>query len=183
MENVNKNKETDFIQNILFCYKYVSSHYIFFFMPLDDRLDQQIQRDCDQTIFKHLEITLEQRQFFKVFLVVRVNHVLSGSVVSDSLQLHGLQPARLLCPWGFSKKEYWSQLPCPPPGDLPNPGIEPRSPTLQADSLPSEPPEKPIIQVQNQSWNSHNHTTGECCDFSFHKCHTLDHSSHEAAGY
>ena len=138
MENVNKNKETDFIQNILFCYKYVSSHYIFFFMPLDDRLDQQIQRDCDQTIFKHLEITLEQRQFFKVFLVVRVNHVLSGSVVSDSLQLHGLQPARLLCPWGFSKKEYWSQLPCPPPGDLPNPGIEPRSPTLQADALPSE---------------------------------------------
>ena len=114
MENVNKNKETDFIQNILFCYKYVSSHYIFFFMPLDDRLDQQIQRDCDQTIFKHLEMTLEQRQFFKVFLVVRVNHVLSGSVVSDSLQLHGLQPARLLCPWGFSREEYWNGLPCPP---------------------------------------------------------------------
>ena len=35
-------------------------------------------------------------------------------------------------------------LPCPPPGDLPNPGIEPRSPTLQVDSLPSEPPGKPI---------------------------------------
>jgi len=34
-------------------------------------------------------------------------------------------------------------LPCPPPGDLPNPEIEPRSPTLQADSLPSEPPGKP----------------------------------------
>ena len=51
---------------------------------------------------------------------------------------------RLLCPWGFSRQEYWSGLPCPPPGDLPNPGIEPRSPTLQVDSLPSEPPEKPI---------------------------------------
>ena len=50
------------------------------------------------------------------------------------------KPARLLCPWGFSKKEYWSGLPCPPPGDLPNPKIKPRSPTLQADSLPSEPP-------------------------------------------
>ena len=36
-----------------------------------------------------------------------------------------------------------SGWPCPPPGDLPNPGIEPRSPTLQADSLPSEPPGKP----------------------------------------
>ena len=43
---------------------------------------------------------------------------------------------------GFSRQEHWSGLPCPPPGDLPNPGIEPRSPTLQADSLPSEPPGK-----------------------------------------
>ena len=43
----------------------------------------------------------------------------------------------------FSRQEYWSGLPCPPPGDLPNPGIEPRSPELQADSLPPEPPGKP----------------------------------------
>ena len=41
---------------------------------------------------------------------------------------HGLYPARLLCPWGFSKQEYWSRLPCPPPEDLPNLGIKPRSP-------------------------------------------------------
>ena len=39
---------------------------------------------------------------------------------------------------GFSRQEYWSGLPCPPPGDLPNPGIEPRSPALQTDSLPTE---------------------------------------------
>ena len=45
---------------------------------------------------------------------------------------------------GFSREEYWSRLPCPPPGDLPNPGIKFRSPTLQSDSLPSEPPGKPI---------------------------------------
>ena len=45
---------------------------------------------------------------------------------------------------GFPRQEYWSGLPCPPPGDLPNPGIKPRSPALQADSLPSEPPRKPI---------------------------------------
>ena len=44
---------------------------------------------------------------------------------------------------GFSRQEYWSGLPCPPPGDLPNPGIKPRSPALQADSLPSESPGKP----------------------------------------
>ena len=43
---------------------------------------------------------------------------------------------------GFSRQEYWSGLPHPPPGDLPNPGIEPRSPALQADSLLSQPPGK-----------------------------------------
>ena len=43
----------------------------------------------------------------------------------------------------FSRQEYWSGLPCPPPGDLPNPGIEPRSPTLQANYLSAEPPRKP----------------------------------------
>ena len=48
-----------------------------------------------------------------------------------TLQPHGLQSARLLCPWGFSRWEYWSGWPWPPPGDLPNPGIKPRSPTLQ----------------------------------------------------
>ena len=41
---------------------------------------------------------------------------------------------------GFSRQEYWSGLPFPSPGDLPDPGIEPRSPTLQAAALPSEPP-------------------------------------------
>ena len=43
----------------------------------------------------------------------------------------------------FSRQEYWSGLPCPPPGDFPNPGIKLRSLTLWADSLPSEPPGKP----------------------------------------
>ena len=41
---------------------------------------------------------------------------------------------------GFSRQEYWSGLPFPSPGDLPDPGIEPRSSTLQADALTSEPP-------------------------------------------
>ena len=40
----------------------------------------------------------------------------------------------------FSRKEYWSGSPFPSPGDLPKPGIEPGSPALQADALPSEPP-------------------------------------------
>ena len=41
---------------------------------------------------------------------------------------------------GFPKQEYWGGFPFPSPGHFPNPGIEPRSPALQADSLPSEPP-------------------------------------------
>ena len=52
---------------------------------------------------------------------------------------------RLLCPWGFSRQEYWSWLPFPSSGDLVDPGIKPRSPPLQADSLPSELPGKPFI--------------------------------------
>ena len=48
-----------------------------------------------------------------------------------------------VCSWGFSRQEYWSGFPCPPPGDLPNPGIEPRSPVLQVASLLSEAPGEP----------------------------------------
>ena len=49
---------------------------------------------------------------------------------------------------GFSKQEYWSELSCPPPGDLPHPGIEPTSPTLQADSFLPEPPGKPFLYIK-----------------------------------
>ena len=45
---------------------------------------------------------------------------------------------------GFSRQEYWSGLPFPSPGDLPNPGLEPESPAFQADALTSEPPGKPF---------------------------------------
>ena len=65
--------------------------------------------------------------------------VLSCSIMSNSLWPHGLYPTRLLFPWGFCKQEYWSGLPCPPPGDLPNPRIEcesPAFPALQVGSLP-----------------------------------------------
>ena len=49
---------------------------------------------------------------------------------------------------GFPRQEYWSRLPFPSPGDLPNPGTEPRSPTLQVDSLLSEPLGKSILSVE-----------------------------------
>ena len=58
-----------------------------------------------------------------------------------------------LCPalcnsMGYSKQKYWSESPFPSPGDLPKPGIEPRSPALQVDSLPSEPPGKPFMHSE-----------------------------------
>ena len=57
---------------------------------------------------------------------------------------------------GFSRQEYWSGLPFPPPGDLPNPGIKPRSPASQADSLPSEPPGKPTRPAGSSKLSSFN---------------------------
>ena len=47
----------------------------------------------------------------------------------------------------FSRQEYWSGFPCPSPGDLPDPGVGPGSPALQADYLLSEPPGKPFKQL------------------------------------
>ena len=49
----------------------------------------------------------------------------------------------------FSRQEYWNGLPIPSAGDLPNPGIEPRSPALQADSLPSDPPRVIFIKTES----------------------------------
>ena len=49
---------------------------------------------------------------------------------------------------GFSRQEYWSGLPFSSPGDLTNPGIEPRSPALEADALTCEPPGKPLNACQ-----------------------------------
>ena len=72
--------------------------------------------------------------------------MLSHSVMSDSAIPWTVAP-RLLCPWGFSRQEYWCGLPCPSPGDCPNPWIKPRSLTLQADSLLSEPPGNSFILI------------------------------------
>ena len=76
--------------------------------------------------------------------------------LSDKVKVKLLSHVRLFAtPWtityqappsmGFSSQECWSGLPFLSLGDLPDPGIEPRSPALQADSLPSEPPWKPLL--------------------------------------
>ena len=63
---------------------------------------------------------------------------------------------------GFSRQEYWSRLPCPSPGDLHDPGTKPRSPALQEDSSPSEPPGKlenkifiPVVELWHTLNQSH----------------------------
>ena len=74
--------------------------------------------------------------------------------VSSVSSVQSLSRVRLFAtPWtvayqalptmGFSRQEYWGGLPFPSPGDLPDPGIEPRSPASRADAVTSEPPGKP----------------------------------------
>ena len=71
---------------------------------------------------------------------------------------------------GFSRQEYCSGLPFPSPGDLPNPGIEPGSPALEADALTSERPGKPKIMVISgpiSSWQIDGETVETVRDFIF----------------
>ena len=72
---------------------------------------------------------------------------MSCSLISNSLWPWWTTAHQAPLSLEFSRQEYWSSLPFPSPGYLPNPEIEPRSPTLQADSLPSEPPGKPTLGV------------------------------------
>ena len=65
------------------------------------------------------------------------------TVVSDSFGTPWAVTRKAPLSVGFPRQEYWSGLPFPSPRDVPDPGIELGSPALQADSLPSEPPEKP----------------------------------------
>ena len=72
----------------------------------------------------------------------------SHSVVSDPATVARQAPPSM----GFPRQECWSGLPCPPPGDLPDPGIKPESSALQADSLPSEPRYTGSAQLTCLGW-------------------------------
>ena len=83
--------------------------------------------------------------------------------MSEKVKVKSLSRVRLfMTPWsvayqapqsmGFSKQEYWSGLPFPSPGDLSDPGIEPGSPTLQVDALPSEPIKLQMSETENQMY-------------------------------
>jgi len=86
---------------------------------------------------------LNSRQWLKIQSGCYLYSAVLCLVMSDSAILQIVAHKAPLS-MGFSKQEYWSGLPCPPPGALPNLGIEPRSPALEADSLPSGPPGKPM---------------------------------------
>ena len=91
---------------------------------------------------------MDHGSLVSVYLISEISENVSCSGLSSFLWPHGLEPVSLLCPWGFSRQECWSGLPCPPPGDLPDPGIKTESPVLQADSLWSEPQRSPFNQYQ-----------------------------------
>ena len=80
-------------------------------------------------------------------LSLNLSHLVQPCAVLSRLVVSNSQLIRLLCPWGFSRQENWSGLPCPSLGDLPSPGIKASSPTLQADSLPSESPAAKFLFV------------------------------------
>ena len=93
-------------------------------------------------------------QFLKMFHIIPVLKIMrQNNDKKKKVKVKSLSRVRLCDPMdgsppgssiqGFSRQEYWSGLPFPSPGDLPDPGIEPRSPTLQAYALTSEPPGKP----------------------------------------
>ena len=95
--------------------------------------------------------------------------MLSHSVVSDFVKsrMVALQAPLSM---GFSRQEYWSGLPFPPPGDLPNPGIKPESPKLQAESFPLNHQGNPVesmllLLLLHRPWDSPGKNTGVGCHF------------------
>ena len=146
-------------KNLKYIYIYIYTHththaHMHTYMPLNHFAIQQklilhLKSAILQQNFKKLnestETEIRDKQTHRIYSLWCV---LSRSVVSDSLRPH----ARLLCPWGFSRQEYWNGLPWPPPGNLPNLGIRSRSPALQADSFSSEPPWKPKGSRNQAAW-------------------------------
>ena len=89
-------------------------------------------------------VSRKQIRKIKAFQLIKIeSEIVSCSVMSDSANLWTIACQALLS-MEFSRQEYWSGLPFSSPGDLLDPGIKHGSPTLQADSLLSEPPGKPF---------------------------------------
>ena len=146
------------------CYKFFHCYFIFCLIKKIASRNSSL-KNC-QRIPSHLMIKITPKP--TPFLSHTLSHK-SGILFSTSgvirtrvtlwsngscMKVKSLSRVRLFAtPWtvahqaplsmGFSRQGYWSGVPFPSPGDLPDPGIEPGSPALQADALPSEPPGKP----------------------------------------
>ena len=94
-----------------------------------------VRMQSHATVLNSLDIFYKVKDIFM--------HACVFSCVLTLLQPHRLQPTKSLHPWVFSRQEYWSGLPFCSPGDLPNPGIEPTSPTLAGGFFATELPGKP----------------------------------------
>ena len=126
------------------------------FQILKDDAVEVLHSICQQ-IWKNSAVSTGLEK--SVFISIPKKHnakELSNHTNALISQVKSLSRVRLFAtPWtvayqappsmGFSRQEYWSGLPFPSPGDLPNPGIKPRSPALQADALPREPPGKTLL--------------------------------------
>ena len=98
------------------------------------KLEELVLRELDIFRRKFYESSFSHLPILKVDVLVAHLCLTLGNSMDYSLPGSSIQ--------GFSRQEYWSRLPFPSPGDLPDPGIEPRSPALWEDALPSEPPGK-----------------------------------------
>ena len=95
-----------------------------------------MSKKCFLNIFKCLSTALELSMYTLYYLP---RYLCACSVTKSCLTLSWTIACQAALTMGFSRQEYWSELPFSSPEDLPNPGIELRSSTWQADSLPSEP--------------------------------------------
>ena len=122
------------------------------FSDLESESESEVAQSCP-TLSDPMDCSLPGSSIHGIFQARVQEWVAIAFSVSKSCEVAQLCPT--LCdPWtlahqappsmGFSRQGYWSGLPFPSPGDLPDPGIEPRSPTLQADALTSAPPGKPL---------------------------------------
>ena len=106
-------------------------------------MDKHNSKDLLNFIAIHRIFQLENNYNIGSSQLKRLRHGESESEVTQSCVTLWTVPHQAPPSMGFSRKEYWSGLPFPSAGDLPDPGFEPGSPTLQVDTLPSEPPGKP----------------------------------------
>ena len=107
---------------------------------------QSTTRDCPS--FRENRLSLNAFETVTALYACKLNHF-------SHVWLFVTPRTRFSLSMRFSRQEYWSGLPCPPPGDLPDPGIEPRSlmsPALAAGSLPLAPPGKPVTTEVNIYW-------------------------------